>query len=337
VADWIWSGAWLVVIFLLWYVLFHPEKAERIASWIYKLFTSVSLHAERGYVASDIQATVNTVAANLRSEARGVLPQKLKVRWVRDETREVLLRDGEMIVCLRHHSDQARNLVIATMTYLSKALLPIARPYLGQEASRSIDFTVARRVFLAKHPQGALAFFHAEVFEPEVKLIPALREICQGLERLDDAGFFTRIVLNEYATLGARLHPRLPEPAAARESRELLEFLLVIVNKERGEDVPLTFLRRFFKVAVVLVARATAIGELDTKPYLEAIRLGFRQGAETVYVCGRGFNVDFVKRVCKRMVATKEGVRDEHEYRSQADGSKVPAICVVLRRAPRQR
>jgi len=319
------------LVVALVYVLTHPENAERILSWLFRLFANVSQLADRGYVANDIQASVNGFCAALNKTAPGAAPHKLKISWVHSESREAFLRNGEIIVRLRHHPDQDRNLVAATLAFLGKDLLIRARTYLDERLCRSIDLTAARGVLLnAKRPH-ALDHFHNEVLEPETRATPGLLEDCQVLQRLDRDGYFTRVLLREMTAFGNRLFPGMPDPDDRIQARAFVKFLRTIVEKGRGEDVPLRFVTPQLKVGFVLVARQERRQDFDPAPYMDAIKRHFRSGAETVYLCGEGANIDYVTAVSRRFLATKEGVKEEHRYEVQPQGGKSHrAICVIL-------
>jgi hypothetical protein len=313
------------------YVLAHPERAERIVSWIFRLFASVSRFADRGYVANDIQANVNDFCAALNRTAPGVIPHKLKISWVQTETREAFLRNGEVIVRLRHHPDQDRNLVAATLAFLGRGMLIRARAYMDVRLSRSIEIIATRKILLGAKRHHALDYFHNEVLEPETQTTPGLREDCQVLQLLDREGYFSRVLLREMAAFGNRVYPGMPNANNRDQVRAFLAFLQTIVAKSRGEDVPLRFVTPEFKVGFVLVARHERRQDFDPAPYVEAIRRNFRDGAETVFLCGEGENIDYVKAVSRRLLATKEGVKEEHVYTVQEPGGRThKAICVIL-------
>jgi hypothetical protein len=133
------------------------------------------------------------------------------------------------------------------------------------------------------------------------------------------------------ANFGNRLFPGMPDPNDRVQARAFMKFLRTIVEKARGEDVPLRFVTFQFKVGFVLVARQERRQDFAPAPYVEAVRRHFRDGAETVYLCGEGANIDYVKAVSRRFLATKEGVKEEHIYDVEVPGDKGhKAICVIL-------
>jgi hypothetical protein len=104
------SSALGALLLLLGYVLTHPEKVEKWHSILARAASYFSEKAEKATVSTDIQAEINSFAKEMNNETLGAMPYGIKIEWTKETTRETVLRSGEVIVRMKHHSDQARNI-----------------------------------------------------------------------------------------------------------------------------------------------------------------------------------------------------------------------------------
>jgi transcription antitermination factor NusA-like protein len=307
---------------LVLYLFSHPEKLDQWANLFFRSLSALARYSdwiaeriEHGLVASDIQAAVNTAGHALAKEAPGVLPYALKVEWVKEQDEESFVRDGEVIVRLRHHTNPERNLVAATLPYLKKALLPNARRYVGHLLVQAVDFAVAKRIFAATKETDALGYFHDNVVAPAVEAEQQLQRESELIDVIDGVGFFTRIFLPEVKYFGERVFPAHPSQRLSEEVKLFANYLRVIATKGKDEDVPLAFISPRLKINIVLVARRTTLETTGIDSYIRRIRFLIREGFESIYINGWGEEYvstvrDIIKRVKSegmlRIVSTDE-------------------------------
>lgn len=236
VVPWSITGALFVILLL---IFLNPEKAQIWSSHILGWFASTSSFIERNALTGRIQGTVNQFAKGLDKEGGGILPYSLKIDWVRNADREALLKqEGLVIVRLGYSNDKwEKALAAAMLTFCSKALIPSARPYLSRNLLRSIDFTATKKMLTQSEATGSVDYFVNEILRPEIEVDNKLCQTCQTMDRLDDEGYFSRVVLRELQDFGRKLYPRTPEGMATLESEEFISFITQIVEKAPEEDV----------------------------------------------------------------------------------------------------
>jgi len=285
----------LTGIALLVYFLMNPEKLDQWGSIIWRFLSCVGRYVvvlrdtvERGRTATDIQAVINTAGRELTAEAPGMLPHMMKIEWVAPLQAETYLNKGEVIVRLDRHANQERNIVVATLAYLSRGLLPRARIYVDHILAQATDFSIAKRIFARDRGSGSLSYFVTEILDPTVQQDPSLRQDLELLEEIEGIGFLTRVFLNELRELGERLQPALPTDRIFGEVRNFARFLHTIAIRQKGEIVPLTFEGARMKVTVVLVARPEVLEEHGLGRHRLAIETIVRQGFDVIYVSGWG-------------------------------------------------
>ena len=284
------------------YFLLNPEKLEKLASIFFNIISKVNVRWEYGKLASEIQYQINYASKQIEKEAPDILPYAPKIEWVKKEEEEAFLKRGEIIVRLKRGVNHERNLVMATLLYLSKGLLPKSRSYIDKNLMKSIEFTVAKRIFAKTRPSTVFDYFTDEILLPAFREEPALEKDCQQLEILEDVGYFTRILLVELKELGKRLAPALPTKHIFQEIRAFVNFLCTIVQKRKEEDVRLLFPGTRLKVGVILVAKKQTIQKWGIEAHKRRIAKYIREGVDVIYICGWGkHNVQRVKNIVKDM------------------------------------
>lgn len=326
------TGAGGVGALFLW-GLKNLDKLETLRAWFYRTFSWAYRKWEYGNVAANIQATVNTVGEFFNRDAGNVLPHAMKIEWAKTaQDAEAFLRNGEIIVTMDYSPNRDRNLVVSTFAYLGKGLLPRARPYIDRTLMRATDFTVAKSIFMSAKPSSAMSFFFENYLEPEIEEDPRLRDDCTLLDKLQEAGFFSRIFLRQLHHTGEKVFPVTPDDATRRESRDFAEFLERIAIKEKGKDVPggLTFPGSRIRVSVMLVARP------ETRfwgiwRYARRVEIDLDRGVEHMYICARGAdNISLAEEVASEQEkGGKLTVLARHRFSQTIEGEEYNAVCIV--------
>lgn len=324
------GGGGIFAVLVLW-GLKNLDKVEALVAWFYRTFSWAHKKWEYGNVATNVQSTVNTVSEALNREAPDVSPHPMKIEWAKTaQAAEAFLRDGEIIVTMDYSPNRDRNLVVSTLAYLGKGLLPRARPYVDKILLRATDFTVAKRIFMSARQSLAMSFFFENYLEPEMEKEPQLRDGCTLLDRLQGAGFFSRIFLRQIHYIGDKVFPATPDDATRRESRDFAYFLEEIATRERGEKTSLTFARSRIRANVMLVAREEA-KLWGTQRYERRTQINLDRGIEHMYICARGVdNISLAQQIAKEQEkADRLKVLTQHNFLQTIDGEECNAICIV--------
>lgn len=312
--------------------LHNLDKLEKLVAWIYRTFSWMNKRWEYGRAATDVQATINTAGKEINKQAQNILPHAMKIEWAKDvQAVETFLRKGEVIIKMGYSKDQNRNLVVATLAYVEKDLLPNTRPYVDKTLIKAADYTIAKEVFTSSGRDAATSLFLQDCLEPEIAAGSKLGDDCIMLEQINNVGYFSRIFLTQLRFLGDKLFPAAPNPAVQRETRGFAEFLTVIVTKERGEDADLDFTHPRIRVKVMLVARKET-KEWGTSLYDRRIKEAQSDGIEYVYIAAWGEdNNRFAERVAREQeTAGRLTVLSISRFvRSFSEGPPANAICIV--------
>ena len=279
-----------IFIILFFWFLSNLTRLESVVAWFYRKFSWISKRFEYRKLATNIQTIVNASGENLNREVEDILPYAMKIEWAKTvQEAEAFLRNGEIIIMMDYSSNQDRNLVVSTLTYLGKGLLPRARPYIDGILMKAIDYTVAKSVFTSRNQTSATLFFFNEHLQPNIEKEPKLIDDCTLLDKLQETGFFKGVLLGQLKYLGEKAYPTTPGSVTQQESRDFAGFLGKVATKKRGEDIigGLSFIRSKIRASVMLVARE-GTKAWGTEAYERRTKINLDRGIEQIYVCARG-------------------------------------------------
>jgi hypothetical protein len=325
----------LVLVFL--YVLTHPETVEKWHSILARIFSYVSTRAERARVSADIQAEINSFAKDMNNETLGAMPYGMKIEWTKEATRKAVLESGEVIVRMKNHRDQPRNMVYAALTYISKGFLPHGRLYLEEKVAKSADHIMTRKIFVKRNLSDALHLYVSEFLEPEARNDSTIQRYCETFERIDREGLFTKIFAREIERLGLTLYPAVVTSDIVKETSDFVDFLKIVAEKEPGERVPggTLFVRPRFGTAIALIASGETLAVAGVTPHLSWISDCWQRGADTVYLCARGSaNIKVAQGIARLLVSygSVKKLSEDQTTTYSPEGSPISHIVTVLQK-----
>lgn len=192
---------------------------------------------EKRYISNDINSRINLARRQLNHTGE-ILPEAVKVEWIPQESgRTYDIREGEFIVCLDPADSQEKNILLQINNRV------VADWYFNNEYTPAI------------RDDKDLSFWNDRICE------------------IDEKGLFTRILLVEFAEFSKRVFGLTPRPFMTGEIERLVNFLFDICTKKYGQDVPLSFMAAYIKIAVMLVALTSKILKEGIRPYLECIAI----------------------------------------------------------------
>ena len=295
------SASWIFLGILLYHLFTSIPDFQKIGSWISRGF-SFWKKAEIASVALAIEGELNSMQEVLNKESEGLAPFPVKVEWLGEQNAESFCDTykGEVIVRMKEHKYNARNIAWATMDFVSKGMVPYSRPYLDKEMSKAVDFTLVKRL-LSKN-ESSLDCFYREAIVPEMHN-QTLNETIQILDNLEKRGIFTRIFLEEIKGVGLDLYPN-PDDTARIETREFAESLNHYATRAVGEKEGEPYIKNRIKVCLVLIADPIKVVGGPT-PYKLWVASCLANGANNVYVLSReNMNVkalDFANKIGKTL------------------------------------
>jgi hypothetical protein len=287
------------------YVLMWPDKAQKIAGWIWTGVSKVVRAADRSAVRLRVQGEVNDATADLfRDAPSDLLEGKLRIKWSDADEAQGFLRDGEVVVFMRRSDHHEENVAGALMAYLPQAVLPRARRYVGSDTMRAADMTIARNVLSGPiGTTGALDAFFDNHLDPACAADESFRSRVREVDEIDLHGWLTGILLPEYRRLGAQLSPGEPDDECIADAEAFARWLHGLAVREPEDNTyDLNYRGKNLRATIILVANWHKLNERGPDPYRkQAKRLIYSGEFDSVYMLARDDKIDPACEVAKQL------------------------------------
>lgn len=342
---WIIAGSFSIAaaaLFALFYLLFHPEKAEIIAAWFAGLVRYAWRRADRAAVAFAVQGEVNSARSRLLETCPSDLFEgKLKLRWADVADPHATLRDEQVVVLMQDAGSKETNVARALMAYLPRAIAPRARRYVDATTMHAADLVLAKSILSdRKMVRGAIDAFFEEHLDPARAANNELSEKLSALDRIDLHGWLTRVLLAEYRMLGNDLHPGEPDTVFTEDADAFMHWLHAVANdRPIGSKCQLDYRGPYFRVSVMFVAMAGKLQLHGIEPYRKrAKRLIYQDRVNALYLMARDASIEAARSVARSLGSDAlVASADEFVYSLRSDFrarvvNREKAVCVCLRR-----
>jgi len=282
---------------LLIIVLTNLEWIGSLIASSYKVGRKFNFWFEKKAVEKRIENTIEAASKKINNEGVIVLPHGIDIKWVEPMERDAFLKEGKVVVCLESSYNEARNLARAMMLYVADDLIRESQRFINPRITRSLCFAIARKLLMLDKRLEALKCLNDEFIEPEANKERKIREYVMAMEKMDEQGYLSRILLREFSQLDAKLSPALTNSDAMSESETFTRFLGNFVQREREENVQLAHNRKVLKIDLMPIARSLL--EFNVSNYIKAASISFDNGINTIYVLAWGFNIPWAKSAVK--------------------------------------
>jgi hypothetical protein len=316
------------------YLLKNPEKAEKWGAILARCFAGLSDASERRSVSGEIQSDINSFAKDVTGKVEAaILPYGIKIKWEKGDnvSYESFVREGQVVVRMRNHRNQARNLALATIAYVQTGFLPDTRPHFDQEVSDAMDITMARKILLDRRRSDALSIFNKELVTQQT---PMAARMCKIMQDLDTMGMFNEMLLREMADLGKRLTGIAPTEDNTKEIRDFVVFCEKLTEKEPGENVSPDFKKKLLRVSIVLIAKSKTYAEQGVAPHLNWVDKCLKEEIDSIYISARGPNIKAAHEL-DTLLQSYQSLRRIGERSGKVLGKKgeiVDGVCIVYKR-----
>lgn len=283
-------GPWILLLILFLWVMFMPDKVERVRQMFTHAFSWMGSRVRRGYHTSSIRASLNPQIDRLRDELG--IPEELpgvEIRFVaaKNDDRPAFEK-GRVVVFLRDPTaSRAENVVKAAMHYVGTSVHPQARPYMNEPTNTALDLALARRML--QGDRDALRHYTRYFIDDICSVDPAINRIYSQLSNIDERGLLPGVLLHQLSALSLRLNrSHYHDPAVQSEVADFIRFLGDIATRERSEVGLLDFNVRYIKVKVILLGKDETLDEFGFQPYKKQLARAMMTGFQGAYVLAAG-------------------------------------------------
>jgi hypothetical protein len=290
--------AFLVIAFLL------PDKAQWWGEIIWSAISKIWRGGNRKAVQLGVQSRLNAFAIEAAGELGRGEPTQVKIEWAPPkEEPSHFFADGRLVVRLHEHQHQDRNLMNASMFFISQTLVRRAKRYLPKRRARSVDLYAVDRLLTRTAPPAA-DLLHEEVMGPECDADHELGQLLVDYQRMDRINAFFPVFVRELNYLAHKVVVRPHGDQLVNDVNDLHRFLIRYSDRIIGQEINMEVQGRFLRCAVMIVALAVRRELGDRAPYVRRLRRLAAAGHETVYLIGSAVkeNVAFMRGIAQEFV-----------------------------------
>jgi len=296
--SWLYQyGAWgLLLISVILFAIFY-DKLEKPIARVYDLLSWIGASWRRRAIKADIQSNINAFSRTVDKEVPNTMPYNMKLKFVTEVDRASLLRDKKLVlVRIRDRKHDDKNFVHAMIAFCPAGVIPASRTYLDECLCDAVDFTVTRKFLNAIQYQSAINYLYKEIIEPATTEKPELDKLCRILDRLDEQGLFTKVVLRELRDFGGKAGSRYPTAAHRNETRQFVGYMDTIARRAPQEECDTEFQGNCISMGFVFIGTSPKIKQEGATPYLRAIQWKKGLGIQRFYVAARDWAIDVAER-----------------------------------------
>ncbi|HNW97991.1 MAG TPA: hypothetical protein PKK00_06235 [Bacteroidales bacterium] len=292
------SVAIIVVTFgtTVFYLIRHPETLEKWASIFYRVTKYLLNKGEYQYVKYDIQSKVNSYSNKLSKDIPNLSPSNIVIHWINEnQTREQFIKNNAFIIRMHKSVNQNKNLVNASMAYISGVLLRKAKSYIAKYQKDSIDLYVAYKLF-ENQKADILDQFVSDFLRDGLEK-DKVGQLYDNFFDIGKAGIFFPVFIQEMNFLGEKIFAKGAEKEKIyKEVTELVALLYCYANRKFDEKGANEFVGSYCKFTIRILGKKFKIDNEGKKIYINDLKK-ISSEIETIYLIGNITNKSFIKSV----------------------------------------
>jgi len=331
------GGPYAILIFIIFYILFFPEKAEKFTVLLCRLIFMIFRLGEKQIITHDIQARVNEFSKTLSKEIANVEPVGIKVQWISDnETPKQFFDRNKLVIRMRRHDSQDKNFINASMVFVASVFLIKSKKYMSKSQKESIDLYVGKKLFEMEKPQIADQFYE-DFFSMKTISNEKIMGLIEKYEIIDKVGLFFPILVQELTFFGEKIFYKLKTIDIIKEISAFIDFLKNYAEREIGEErLPKNFTGVYCRCGIVIIGEKVKIGLCE--PYVNYIKNVINDKIENIYLIGPATkeNINFIKNIIEEVQSKLDVYRYvDKKFKSKIkikeERKEVNTYLVVLR------
>jgi len=334
-------SAWTVTTFtllgLLGYYLKNPEKFEKLVALISKFGTFISQKFDKTYIKYDLQGKINDYLKTISKKVKHIDIEKINISWidVKNQTPESYVKNGELIVRLHKSNNQNKNIVNASLAFISFAFLKKAKSYIAKYQRESLDLYACYD--LLKHEKSEILDQFVQDFMKEKMDDEKIASLFETYHDIDRAGIFYPILVQELTFLGEKVFAQKRDANKIYdEVKQLIIYLNNYAKRKLKEDTISDFDGHYCKFAIRIIGKQFKVTNLGEETYIKNINK-INPNNETIYLIGNIKYKTFMKSVyqkCKEKIGYSILTEDSYEATikdAEGEDYDVKSYLMILR------
>ena len=303
------STSFYVIIFLLAtyiYFLRKPNQWLIFASKIYTFLSIFKKNFSKKVVSLDIEGRVNSFTDILKNEIPNNEFPKVKIEWIdENEKSDSFIQKGKLVIRMHQHYNQNKNLVAASMVFISNSILKKAKIYLAKYQKESIDLFIGKKLFEKIKPNVLEDQFFEDFLIKELD-DSKINDLIKKYNLIDKFGLFYPILIQELNFLGTKCFENLSnnKQMIINEANSLINFLNEFSNRIAGEVTRNIFEGNFCRCSITIISTIEARELGQKQKYIKYLETLINKKIEYIYILGPT-NIDnkkFVNNICEIII-----------------------------------
>lgn len=321
---------------LIFFFIKNPDKLEALFALITKSFRHLFVWAEKAYVKFKVQSTVDRFIVNVSKMVPNMSVKRVHLHWVDDNFSAEDFFDGDnLVVRMRKSTSKNRNVVNATVAFVSSALLMKAKKYIAPYQKEAIDLFATTRILQHENPK--LVSEYVDLYLANALENDKVNEMYAKFDDIDKVGLFFPVFITEMTFLGEKVFGKARNNSATyNEVNALTNFLRLFAMRRTTEQSNTNFDGTHCKFTIRIMGRRDNITNDLKTLYIDDIQR-ISKNVETIYIIGHHTNRNFIDDVVKQVLSLVDYYSfNKYDFEStikKRDGTeiRVNSHLVVLR------
>jgi len=333
----VWTLSTFTLIGLIVYFVKNPEKFEKFIALLAKFFNFLTNKFDKTYIKFDLQGKINDYLKIVSKKVKHIDVEKINIKWidVENQTRENFIKDGKLIIRLHKSDNQNRNIVNASMAFISHFFLKKAKSYIAKYQRESLDLYTCYD--LLKNEKSEILDQFVQDFMKEKMQNGKIADLFEKYDDINKVGIFYPILVQELTFLGEKVFgKKRDDQKIYEEVRQLIIYLNNYANRKFKEDSINDFNGQYCKFAIRIIGKQYKVVTDGERIYINNLDK-INSGNETIYLIGNISNKPFIKSVvekCKNKI--KYSILTEETYSAiikdtEGNDYNVNSYLVILR------
>jgi len=294
------STSTLTLLGLIVYFIKNPEKFEKFIALLAKFFNFLTNKFDKTYIKYDLQGKINDYLKIISKKVKHIDIKKINIQWVDvvNQTRENFIKDGNLIIRLHKSDNQNRNIVNASMAFISHSFLKKAKSYVAKYQRESLDLYVCYD--LLKNEKSEILDQFVQDFMKEKMDSDKIADLFEKYEDINKAGIFYPILVQELTFLGEKVFgKKRDDQKIYEEVQQLIFYLNNYANRKFKDDSIADFNGQYCKFAIRIIGKQYKVVTDGERIYINNLNK-INSGNETIYLIGNISNKPFIKSVVEK-------------------------------------
>lgn len=291
-------GTPLVIGSLVFYFIKNPDKFEKWVAIICKFFRFCSDYAEHKYVKYSVQSKINGFIKDVKKDVPNLNVENVQLEWIEENTTaEQFLKQNQLVLRMHKSKSDNRNIVRATVAFVSFALLRKAKKYIADYQKKTIDLFATTKILENGHSEFLADF--VELYLADAMDNKKVNDLFAKFEDIHKVRMFFPVFINELNFLGEKVFSKAKNNQAVfDEVSSLANFLYIYSHRKKSEEVQSDYTGSFCKFSIRIVGKNWKIQNEGKKVYVKNI-VSTEDKVETLYLLGDLSNRSFINGVVR--------------------------------------